>query len=186
MSRPVSISGERIDLVALTEDDAEMVHRWNCDMQLIYDWGGQPFPADRKTIAERLASQHKNRNSFILGIQTSDDKRLIGMGGLSHIEWPWQRAELTLAIGEGSDRGKGYGRDATMLVLDHAFTKLNLHSIMLRVISYNEQAIRCYESCGFTLSGRRRESRIDGEQFYDVLFMDILAGEYQAAKTAAD
>ena len=104
---------------------------------------------------------------------------MIGVGGLSYIEWPWQRAELTMCIGKIELQSKGYGREATMLVLDHAFTKLNLHSVMLRVISYNERAITCYEACGFQHSGKRREARIDGEKFYDVLYMDILAGEFR-------
>ena len=60
-----------------------------------------------------------------------------------------------------------------MLILGHAFTKLNLHSVMLRVISYNDRAIRCYESCGFQPAGKRREARIDGLEYHDVLFMDI-------------
>lgn len=65
-----------------------------------------------------------------------------------------------------------------MLILDHAFTKLNLHSVMLRVISYNERAVKCYASCGFKHAGRRREARMDGSRFYDVLFMDILSSEF--------
>ena len=51
-------------------------------------------------------------------------------------------------------------------------------TVMLRVISYNEPAIKCYKACGFKPAGKRRESRIDGDKFYDVLFMDILASEF--------
>jgi len=33
-------------------------------------------------------------------------------------------------------------------------------------------------ACGVKLSGRRRESRIDGQNIYDVLYMDIPATEF--------
>lgn len=177
MNRAVFMKGKHIDLVCLTKADAEVVHRWSNDMELIFNWGNQPFPTDWKAIEEQLESRYKQKNSLILGIQLSTDGKLIGMGGLSYIEWPWQRAELTMCIGEKEYQGKGCGQEATRLILQHAFTKLNLHSVMLRVISYNERAIKCYEACGFKHAGKRREARIDGNKYYDVLFMDILADE---------
>lgn len=177
MNRAVFIKGKHVDLVCLVKADAEVVHRWSSDMELIFNWGNQPFPADLKAIEEQLESQHKQKNCLILGIQLSKGEKLIGMGGLSHIEWPWQRAELTMCIGEKEHQGKGCGQEATMLILEHAFTKLNLHSVMLRVTSYNERAIKCYKACGFKHAGRRREARIDGSKYFDVLFMDILADE---------
>jgi len=182
MSRAVFIKGKQVDLVCLTKADAELVHRWNSDMEVIFNWGNQPLPADLKAIEERLESQHKQKNSLMLGIQLSGTDTLVGMGGLSYIEWPWQRAELTMCIGEKECRGKGLGQETTMLILDHAFTKLNLHSVMLRVTSYNERAIKCYEACGFKQAGRRREARIDGDKFYDVLFMDLLSSEFRDRK----
>ena len=48
----------------------------------------------------------------------------------------------------------------------------------LRVLAYNERAIRCYLSCGFVEEGRERESAlVDGER-YDDLIMGVLAHEY--------
>jgi RimJ/RimL family protein N-acetyltransferase len=59
------------------------------------------------------------------------------------------------------------------------------HSVMLRVISYNERAIKCYEACGFKPAGRRREARIDGGKFHDVLFMDLLSHEFGSGEVKA-
>ena len=179
MGRAVFIRGHHIDLVCLTRQDAPLVHRWQNDMELVYNWGSQPLPVDLTAVEKRLDSQHERRNGLMLGIQLREGEELIGMGGLFAIEWPWQRAELSLCIGEAEHRGKGYGREATMLILDHAFTKLNLHSVLLRVIAYNEPAVKCYEACGFRHAGRRRDARIDGGRYYDVLYMDILADEFR-------
>jgi RimJ/RimL family protein N-acetyltransferase len=182
MSRAEFIRGKNVDLVCLTSDDAAAVHRWYNDMDIVFNWGGHPLPVDLKSVTERLGSQHSRNTSLMLGIQLTGSDTLIGMGGLSQIEWPWQRAELTMCIGEQAYQGKGYGRETTLLILEHAFTKLNLHSVMLRVTSYNERAIKCYEACGFQQAGRRREARIDGDKFYDVLYMDILAEEFASER----
>jgi len=54
---------------------------------------------------------------------------------------------------------------------------------MLRAIDYNAAAIACYRKCGFKLFGRRREAKIIDGGYHDVLFMDILASEYLAARS---
>jgi len=37
MSRAVFISGRQVDLVCMTRTDAEAVHRWNSDMDILAD-----------------------------------------------------------------------------------------------------------------------------------------------------
>lgn len=68
MSRPIFIKGKHVDLVCLTKADAAQVHRWQCDMDLIYLWGSQPFPGELKEVEDHIA-QHKQKNSLMLGLQ---------------------------------------------------------------------------------------------------------------------
>ena len=65
------------------------------------------------------------------------------------------------------------------MVLSHAFGTLRLHRVDLRVLSYNERAIRCYRACGFIEEGRERESARVGKAWYDDIIMGVLAREYQ-------
>jgi diamine N-acetyltransferase len=57
---------------------------------------------------------------------------------------------------------------------------LGLHGIMLIVFEYNAAARRCYEKVGFREIGRRRESRWFNGRFWDEIFMDILAIEFES------
>ena len=66
----------------------------------------------------------------------------------------FRKAELGIFVGEKEYWGKGYGTEATELLLDFAFNILNLNSIMLIVNSFNERAIKSYEKCGFKLIGK--------------------------------
>jgi len=184
MTRPVFIAGKTVDLVPLTGEDATMIVKWLNDLDTILKLGPDPFPSGRKKQEEYLDGLYRDRNQLILGIQFKSDGELIGTGGLAHIEWVNQRAELTMCIGETDRRGCGCGTEATRLILSHAFGKLNLHSVMLRVIAYNERAIRCYTKCGFRTIGRRREAKLVDGKYHDVIYMDILAAEFFSSARA--
>jgi len=87
---------------------------------------------------------------------------------------------LGIAIGEKAYWNKGYGQDATKLLLDYGFNLLNLNNIMLGVFSFNERAVNCYRKVGFKEIGRRRQARIIGGKKFDVILMDILAEEFES------
>jgi ribosomal-protein-alanine N-acetyltransferase len=64
------------------------------------------------------------------------------------------------------------------LVLDHAFSTLDVHRIELRVLAYNQRAMRCYEKCGFKREGVLRDSVLIAEQWEDDVMMSILKDDY--------
>ncbi|WP_193171915.1 GNAT family N-acetyltransferase [Nisaea nitritireducens] len=109
------------------------------------------------------------------------DGALAGEARLDNINRQDQRARM--AIGLFSDRslGRGIGRTAVRLVLDQAFGEMRLHRVDLRVLSFNERAIRCYRACGFRHEGTERESAfVDGAR-HDDWIMGILRPEYEAS-----
>ncbi|MGL4199204.1 MAG: GNAT family N-acetyltransferase [Allorhizobium sp.] len=75
--------------------------------------------------------------------------------------------------------GKGYGSEAIRLLLHHAFTELDLHRIGIRVLAYNERAIRAYLKCGFIVEGRERETAFVDGVWHDDLIMGILSRDFQ-------
>lgn len=104
---------------------------------------------------------------------------MIGTCGYWNTDSTQRNSEVIMMIGERNNLGKGYGTDAMKLLLEFGFNIRNLHSIRLRVYSFNERGIRSYEKCGFKQIGYFREAgRIDGE-YYDEILMDILEHEYR-------
>lgn len=65
-------------------------------------------------------------------------------------------------------------------MLDYGFNLLNLNNIMIRTYSFNKRAIACYKKAGFKEVGRRRQARIIGKEKYDMVYMDILAEEFDS------
>jgi len=92
---------------------------------------------------------------------------------------------LGMVIGEKAYWGKGFGQEATGLMLDYAFNLLNLNTVSLGVFAFNTRAIDCHKKSGFREIGRRRQARIIGDRKFDLVLMDILAEEYRAARGSA-
>jgi RimJ/RimL family protein N-acetyltransferase len=101
--------------------------------------------------------------------------RPIGTCGLHDLDHRNRTAEFGILIGEADARGKGYGTEATRLMLDYAFTALGVHNLMLRVFAYNRAGIRAYQKAGFREFGRRREAVWMAGRLWDVVYMECLA-----------
>ncbi len=80
----------------------------------------------------------------------------------------------SLAIGlcHPDDLGRGIGSRALRLVTADAFDRLDVRRIMIRVLDYNDRAIRAYAACGFE-EVRREPSGVvvDGCEHDDVIMV---------------
>ena len=99
----------------------------------------------------------------------------IRLDGLDHHD---RRARLAIGFFDESRLGQRLGREAVRLLLGYAFVALGLHRVSLRVVAYNERAIRCYRACGFREEGRERESAFVDGQWHDDVIMGVLAAEF--------
>ena len=74
-------------------------------------------------------------------------------------------------------RDRGFGSEATRLVVAHAFAATDLHRIELEVYAFNPRAQHVYARAGFRVEGRRREAFVfDGERV-DAIIMAVLRPE---------
>ncbi len=175
----LNIVGRKVALGPLRHEDLPRYERW------INDFEGmrglkfiRPLTSEAEAAWYERTRQTDNRIDFAIYIR--DGLRAIGTAGLLYIDHQHGTAEFGILIGERDCRGHGYGAEATQLVLDYAFNILSLHNVMLRVYSYNEQAIRAYKRAGFREVGRRREAQPVAGRRYDELIMDCLATEFSS------
>ena len=125
-----------------------------------------------REVMERLS---QGINFAIVDLLTG---KPIGSCGIPSIDDRNRHCQVGIFIGDGSFRGKGYGTEALGLLCEFAFSMLNMHSVSLRVYSYNKPAIRCYEKVGFKHAGCLRHAKRIGGAWHDELLMDITEDEY--------
>jgi len=92
-------------------------------------------------------------------------------------------AKLGIAIGSAPHHGRGMGSEAIRLLIDFAFTDLNLNRVYLDVIADNFRAIRAYQKCGFQHEGVMRDHYFIDGRYIDAWMMAINRADWQPGKT---
>lgn len=169
------IAGKFVGLRAIESEDAENIVSW----RNLEDVSSEMFSLRGPTMDEhqkwfRCYKENLNRHEFMIIVL--DTGEAIGTVGLSDINPFHRKAEYGILIGAQSQRGKGYAREATELILNYAFNTLRLQKVSLRVFSDNYKAIRLYESAGFQKEGLLRSEFLKDGSFRDVVLMAAFSG----------
>lgn len=170
------ISGEKVRLRPATPNDFPQMITWSRDEEVNRYLEGE-FPKTIDEYSVWLKKLNSDRHAKHFAIVTLPDSRLIGDIQLDHITWRSGDAELRIRIGERHLWDKGYGTDAIVALLQHAFENMTLSRIYLRVFSSNLRAIRCYEKAGFRKEGRLKRRSTDG-QMKEIILMSILRDQF--------
>jgi RimJ/RimL family protein N-acetyltransferase len=173
------IIGEKCYLAPAQIENAEKFAPWLSDIQISKGLTITPHlisvDVEKKIIQSLIDGPDK-----VFSIVSRDNDELLGGCGLSKINYISKSAELGIFIGDTSCHGKGIGTEACRLLCDYAFNILNLNNVMLLVHEYNKNAIRSYEKAGFKVIGRRREAQLIAGKKYDIIYMDIIASEFES------
>ncbi len=177
---PDALAGERVVLRRHVPDNLAAFQRWYSDPEVVRLTRYQDGPMRRDEIERFFAARALGPDSLSMAIHVRADDRLIGTCALSQLDSDNGSALFHITIGEKDAWGRGYGTDATRLLVDHAFTGLGLHRIALTVFAFNERAIRSYQAVGFVMEGRAREAIWREGRWWDEISMSILDSDWTA------
>jgi len=179
------IVGEKCYLRGLAPADANATYAaWLNDYEVTKYLEVGRFPMTEADLLSFLEGRTNNHTGVLFAICDLKTDQHIGNVALNHIHPVHRRADFGILIGEKSFWGKGYGTEATRLIIDYGFRRLNLHSIWLGVLAANIPAKRSYEKIGFVVDGKNRQAWWADGQWHDVYQMSLLASEYYAAQKA--
>src|SRR5215510_5319044 len=167
--------GEKCYLSPMNINDAEKYTEWLNDLEVTYNLGIYHSIINTETEKEFLQKLSKEHNYSIIDCKSNE---LIGTCGFIEVDHLNQTAEAGIFIGNKNYWNKGYGTESFGLLLDYGFKALNLHNVMLKVYSFNKNAIKLYEKIGFKTIGIRRNALKRGNEVFDIVFMDILDKEF--------
>ena len=177
-ARDAQLRGALVTLRPIAEADTEDIVRWRNDpavrSNFIYR---KTLTADdhRRWLAEQVAAG--NVVQWIICPHADGTGRGVGSVYLRDIDMENSQAEYGIFIGEEDARGKGYGKEAARLALQHAFDMMGLARVILRVYADNASAIASYERAGFTTCGILKDVEATDGQRADMLLMEALRGD---------
>jgi len=179
---PESIQGDRVVLRRHLPGNVSAFQRWYSDPEVARLARYQDGPMRADEIDRFFQLRALGAESLTMAIHERATGRLIGSCAFSQVDGENGSAMYHITIGEKDTWGRGYGTEATQLMLDHAFGTLGLHRIALTVFEFNERAIRAYRRCGFIVEGRARESIWRDGRWWDELAMSVLSSEWRARR----
>jgi len=176
----LNVVGEKVALGPVRRDLLGVYQRWINDFEVLRSLsarGLQPQTAEGEAAWYERTAVSETDVTFTLYERSS--LRPIGSLGLHQIDHYNHTAMFGILIGEKDCWGKGYGTEATRLVLDYAFSGVGLHNVMLTVYATNERALRAYTRAGFREIGRRRQAHRVAGKPEDIVMMDCVATEFE-------
>jgi diamine N-acetyltransferase len=172
-----TIVGDRVALGPLDRRYLDDYHRWHNDPGLAATAADLSLPGTREEREAWYARAAAGTDPTVVRFTVFDRQTgaPLGLCNLNRVNHHHGTAELGIAIGDASVRGRGYGTEATRLLTRYAFERLGLHNVMLRVYANNPAGIRAYEKAGFREFGRRTGARRYLGQRYDEIHMECVA-----------
>jgi RimJ/RimL family protein N-acetyltransferase len=112
-------------------------------------------------------------------IQRKDGTKI---GFIAHfLNQPYKLMEIAYNI-VPSERGKGYGTEATQLIVDYLFLSKNINRIQATTNVGNKASQRVLEKTGFKIEGTIRKLQIVRGVWADYYLLSILRDEWKEPK----
>ena len=182
---PEALAGTKVVLRRHVPANIGAFQRWYADPEIARLARYQATPMRPEEIERFFAARVVGPDALAMAVHEKATDRLIGTCAFSQLDGENGSALYHITIGEADAWGKGYGTEATQLMVDHAFGTLGLHRIALYVFEFNERAIRAYKRCGFVVEGRSRESIWRDGRWWDEMAMSVLESDWRATRGAA-
>jgi RimJ/RimL family protein N-acetyltransferase len=164
-----------LELRPFTEDDCERLIGWIPDARFLMLWAGPGYswPLDRNQLLATLEHTRGYRPAYYMF------KAVEGESGatIGHIEL--QRCDRRsghigrVLVGDSGYHGNGYGKRLVSLLVSFAFTDLDLDLLTLSVYDFNIAAVECYRSLGFRQVEFRERERQCGDEFWNLITMEL-------------
>jgi RimJ/RimL family protein N-acetyltransferase len=173
--------GELVKLRALEMDDLDIILKYFNTLELRqYLTTAWPMSrnAERQWLERVTLSNPWNQGEIVLAIEDKETNAFLGTIGVFDVSKQHQRAEFGIAIHNPDNLGKGYGTDATKVMLWVAFHVFGLNTVFLHTLDSNKRAQRAYEKAGFKYVGTFRQAAFILGKFHDFVVMDITKDEF--------
>lgn len=174
------LESEKIILRPFEKRDLEKWTSWFNDKDTTLYMNKRVFPNTIAQQEQHLKNSKIDKNNLQFAIVLKDEEEsLIGSIGIHKIDWVHRTGDISILIGEKIGLGKGVGKEAIRILVNHAFLKMNLRKITAGMWSENIGSKKAFEANGFKLEGTRREQYEANNQLYNSFDYGLLRSDWK-------
>jgi RimJ/RimL family protein N-acetyltransferase len=168
-----------LNLVPFAPEHFTVLAAWFGSERDVVQWGGPAvsFPLDSNQM-QRMLEEGRSDPPARLCWMAADSERFVGHAQLA-FDWRNGVARVSRVAVAPEARGRDFAVPMLRLVLDRAFSRLEVERAELNVHALNIPAIRVYQRLGFVHEGTRRSCRKVGSERWDIAVMGLLRTEWQ-------
>ncbi|MFW0183337.1 GNAT family N-acetyltransferase [Rothia sp. CCM 9417] len=137
---------------------------------------------DEHATREWYSTRNEQHDRLDLAIYAPELDRYIGEVVFNEYDRANRSVNYRIAIGKAG-QNRGYGTEATKLMVDYGFEQLGLNRIELEVLDFNKRARHVYTSCGFIPEGRRRQAFFIDGTYHDAVIKSVLRSDWEANRS---
>lgn len=172
----VTLQGDTIVLRALEPEDLEFIYSIENDED-IWEVSNTQTPYSRFLIRQYLENAHQDiyeAKQLRLAICEKDGFTAVGLIDLFDFDPVNQRAGVGIIIHSKENRNKGIGKEALGLLINYAFTRLQVHQLYANIDMGNSASISLFTNFGFGLIGikkdwNKRNNHYSDEALYQLI-----------------
>lgn len=177
------MKGSKVYLRALEPDDYKISIEWRQDPQIWSMLVGRRYFVSEQIEKKWIEATYDNSKQVSLAICDSATNTYIGNISLKNIDFFNKSASFAILIGNKEYWNGGYGTQATLLLLNHAFMDLGLERVQSIILSDNIGSIKMHEKCGFIQEGILRKAVYKSGRHQNLTLMSVLKEDFKSSLT---
>jgi RimJ/RimL family protein N-acetyltransferase len=165
---------DEVYLRSFGREDLSRIHGWHNDSSLFESLGGAfrfVSIAAEEAWLERAMSYSSDQISLAICLRSSGEH--IGNVYLKKLDWTARNAEISIFIGSGAHRERGFGTAAIRLAAEHAFRDLGISRLYCFILADNKRSVSAFRKCGFVLEGELIKHAFKAGKFENVIVMGL-------------
>jgi [ribosomal protein S5]-alanine N-acetyltransferase len=169
----------RLNLRPINANDSGRIEELAEDYDIAKSTLNIPHPYPKGSgvqFIESILNAEKNNKIVMFAIEEKESQLLIGLININ-LSAPYKRGELAYWVGK-EYWGKGYGTEATRIVLEYGFNDLNLNKIFAASFTTNPGSWRIMEKVGLKYEGTLKQHVTRFGQFHDLAYYGLLKVEF--------
>lgn len=153
------LKGKKISLHAMELSDLDLLYDWENNTE---NWAvsGTLAPFSKLILRQFVESPQDifaNKQQRLMIRTVAENSVTIGCIDLFEFDPKNKRAGIGVLIADKKWRGKGYAKEAILLIVDYAREVLDLNQLFCNVGMNNEKSLHLFKSCNFELVGVKKE-----------------------------
>ena len=171
------LEGKNVNLRIMEKEDLPLIAEWFNKPEVFGEYN--PLHQVSRTEAEKMFENPHEEKSFI--IEKKDGSKIGFIGHFYVLHVAGKQLEIGYSL-VPSERGKGYGTEATQLMVDYLFLSKDTMRIQAQTDPRNVASHKVLEKVGFKKEGTLRKSFFMRGEWRDAYIYSILREEWKEPK----